>query len=589
MSATLIVYRANGDARRYLLRWGAAARLEVEHELDPELLAQLRAELGGLTGLGDRRPDLLQLGRTVWSELLPETLRRQLGELDEPLTIVADDPSLPWELAHDGDDYLALRQPLARYPLVLYQLAELLRGDACDATEAPAAATGAASLPDLRAALAEAPGVILSAPLEYDPVDAEAALRLAGESVRGVELLALGLPQRWYCLVDSGGEVPLAWPEAAGRAESLATALLAGGGNGGASGVLVGQWPSPDSRLPSAFAAQLGDGQPLGLAILAARRATADHGPAAWAGMAYYGPQTADSVVGPMQPQLAAAPPLDAAARAALVAAITEARRGEQRVLTTLHLVFGLLGLEHNGLLEALRAAPLDPAEVRRTLRQQLAQVVVTSDYPSGLSRNAAAAVVDAARAAGAARAARTTCEHLTAAFGARSESQAGRVLAGLGLGVGAVGSTPSFETRTLDDWPLDPFTRQAVSAGIQLALGAGLAYLGTPHLLLGLLTCGGRVTTDLLRRHRVPTEELAARLSAGMGQPGGQPAQALAVTQRCFGTLRRAQELAEQADGFIRETQLLRAILEDGTGFTAETLRSLGAEPGQLEAELRE
>ena len=57
---------------------------------------------------------LERLGGLMHRHLLPDEVQEDLQRYIGPLLIATDDPSLPWELLHDGRDFLALRHALGR-------------------------------------------------------------------------------------------------------------------------------------------------------------------------------------------------------------------------------------------------------------------------------------------------------------------------------------------------------------------------------------------------------------------------------------------------------------------------------------------
>ena len=58
--------------------------------------------------------DLEHLGGLIHREVLPDEVREELSRYAGPLLLATDDPSLPWELLHDGQDFLGLRHPVGR-------------------------------------------------------------------------------------------------------------------------------------------------------------------------------------------------------------------------------------------------------------------------------------------------------------------------------------------------------------------------------------------------------------------------------------------------------------------------------------------
>ncbi|HZK05264.1 MAG TPA: CHAT domain-containing protein [Actinomycetaceae bacterium] len=65
----------------------------------------------------DPRSRLERIGRRMYSLLIPDAMQRLIDETDEfPLTITSNNPELPWELLHDGKDFLCLKRMFARMP-----------------------------------------------------------------------------------------------------------------------------------------------------------------------------------------------------------------------------------------------------------------------------------------------------------------------------------------------------------------------------------------------------------------------------------------------------------------------------------------
>lgn len=93
-----------------------------------EVRASIEAVLTSITGNpeADPRPALQAKFAQIWSKFLPELVQRELADLprpddDPPSVILYVHPSLewiPWELMHDGTDYLGLRYVIARLPIV---------------------------------------------------------------------------------------------------------------------------------------------------------------------------------------------------------------------------------------------------------------------------------------------------------------------------------------------------------------------------------------------------------------------------------------------------------------------------------------
>ncbi len=67
----------------------------------------------------DEHPEerLERIGRLMYSLLIPDAMQRLLDETPCPLTVSSNDLELPWELMHDGNDFLCLKRPFARMPV----------------------------------------------------------------------------------------------------------------------------------------------------------------------------------------------------------------------------------------------------------------------------------------------------------------------------------------------------------------------------------------------------------------------------------------------------------------------------------------
>lgn len=78
----------------------------VRMSVSPELLGAL-----------DTAHRLEMIGRRMYSLLIPDAMQRLIDEHpDFSLTITSNNPELPWELLHDGKQYLCLSRMLARMP-----------------------------------------------------------------------------------------------------------------------------------------------------------------------------------------------------------------------------------------------------------------------------------------------------------------------------------------------------------------------------------------------------------------------------------------------------------------------------------------
>jgi hypothetical protein len=114
----------------YELRSGAAAQ---DGSLGPEYSVDVSRSLvaewcGGidraLTAAADPMPELRRLGQLLYNALFPAAkpdlpqLGAQLFDSRDPVLIRTNDQRVPWELLHDGSDFLGMRRDLGRQWIV---------------------------------------------------------------------------------------------------------------------------------------------------------------------------------------------------------------------------------------------------------------------------------------------------------------------------------------------------------------------------------------------------------------------------------------------------------------------------------------
>lgn len=57
------------------------------------------------------------LGQTLFASVLPPDIQRFIQANDNPTVIVTDDMTIPWEIIHDGGDFVSLKVPLGKIPI----------------------------------------------------------------------------------------------------------------------------------------------------------------------------------------------------------------------------------------------------------------------------------------------------------------------------------------------------------------------------------------------------------------------------------------------------------------------------------------
>ena len=134
-SSAEVDLRTARDDSGYLLRYNSPFRATMrapsqEIPAGPEDLEQISSDLdlfadgvAGLTRGGDgvvaapADEDLVELGRQIFDLTLPPHVRAELRNRDFFLEIGTDDNLLhyPWELMHDGEDFLCLKHYIGRF------------------------------------------------------------------------------------------------------------------------------------------------------------------------------------------------------------------------------------------------------------------------------------------------------------------------------------------------------------------------------------------------------------------------------------------------------------------------------------------
>ena len=274
--------------------------------------------------------------------------------------------------------------------------------------------------------------------------------------------------------------------------------------------------------------------------------------------------------------------PLTGRARTALEHASREARHFQHERIGTEHILLGVLD-------EASRYQ--EPPERVRRLRLEIERLMTrgTARAPEGPLPYTAAgrAAMDLAFQAAGEQGLRRVCvRHLILGLIREKEGIAARVLGAAGITADDLVASARPDPRPARPAPavrlgFDRFadrSRQALGLARQAAQRWSHDYIGTEHMLLGLLEADGGAV-DLLRRLDVDParvrDETARRMTRGnamvtMGQ--------LPFTPRAKKVLELALEAAnELRDDAIRDEHLLLGIAGEGTGIAAQALAALG------------
>ena len=137
-----------------------------------------------------------------------------------------------------------------------------------------------------------------------------------------------------------------------------------------------------------------------------------------------------------------------------------------------------------------------------------------------------------------------------------------------------------------MPDIRFTPEAQTAVEFAHQAAAEMGHSYIGTEHLLLGLLRQEGGVAARALQEQGLRDDMVTDILQRIMGR-GLSGADPQSLTPRC----RTALELAAGeagSQGAIDTAHLLLGLLREGNNTALRILRTVGIDPRQLSAALR-
>lgn len=111
-----------------------------------------------------------------------------------------------------------------------------------------------------------------------------------------------------------------------------------------------------------------------------------------------------------------------------------------------------------------------------------------------------------------------------------------------------------------------------------------GHPYIGTEHLLLGLLGEPGGLAAQALGDLGVSADDIRATIKQFLGPPGVSPSGFIPFTPRVKDILHMSlREALQLGYNYIGTEHLLLAIIREGNGSAIEALRKAGVEPIQV------
>lgn len=629
-------------------------------------------------GLSEDEPEFRQLGQVLFRVLLPRPIQVQLQALDAPLTILTNDPTLPWEILHDGEEYIALKLPVARQLIIPEQIGPVLRHPGAPAGgvsalviadptgDLPGAAEEGNALRDFFATR----GVchlllgtdatwenihtrLLSTPysivhycghIDYDPVERLSSIRLRGEARLSSDEAPRTLTGSPIVFLNACySDLPLGAQAACSRTESFAQAFMLGNDHGVATAVVGTMWRVPDEpqeagrEFSLTFYRYLFEGHSIADAMKASRLAarTSGRGPMVWGPYVLYGsPSLKPFAARPDEPakkrrplegtkaadettsgansdaaaseisgsppgasslfhkSLEKAVPLDTEGRQVVHLSLREMQQFHQGALSSVHLLIGLCAVGVEPLARALSEKGVDATLLSEKARARARRLLPREERGFGVSESVVRTLAYAAGRAKALRKKTIGAEDLLAGLAKCENSEAMRLLASFGVSardlLEPLGQACAILNCVLESGALD-----ALKHAVRCAEQANLSFFGTPHLLIGLIRTGSIRTVALLRGRGVSIERLCQLLqdATAFGAAKNEDAGEVGLpspTKRCSRVLRRARDLAQKAcSDELGEVHILRAILEEDAGLTANVLRGLNANPKDLLSEI--
>jgi ATP-dependent Clp protease ATP-binding subunit ClpC len=101
--------------------------------------------------------------------------------------------------------------------------------------------------------------------------------------------------------------------------------------------------------------------------------------------------------------------------------------------------------------------------------------------------------------------------------------------------------------------------------------------YIGTEHILLGLIHEGEGIGAQALRRHNVNTASLRTLVEAQIGKGSQSPSGHIPFTPRAKKVMELAlREALQLGHNYIGTEHLLLALIREGEGVAAQTLANL-------------
>ena len=580
--ATLSVLRSGDELRFDLQLSEVVAMPSVHHLVTTEQRERMAEHLDAfaqcLAGSHDDEPRFRVLGQILYYQIFPEPIRVQLPSLEGPLTILTNDPSLPWEVLHDDHEFLSLRFPFARKLVLREEMRRFfgLRRTAYTQGEGFSALVIADPTGDLKGARREGEALqqyfsqqgrcdilvgseandlnvqrlLISRPysvIHYcghiDYARKTSSLRLHSGRLCADEILPLfrGCPLVFLnaCYSDFRRETgkAAASTDSLGRTESLAEAFMCGNERGVAPVVVGAMWSIPDEPVEAgpefslAFYKNLLAGGAVGESLRSSRLMARDRqwGPRVWGPYVLYG----DPLLQPFTRLISDRPPERVPAQSRPREPEPEPEPEEVSPLDTI-----ARQIFHVAMREAkqMKQSGLGTMHLLLGVCDARLPVLERAFEEKGVDRE-------------------TICQE------ARSLAEA------------LLKSDDS-------DFGISPNVFATLQHAMERAEALGRDEVTGEDLLVGLLQCEDGTAVTILEAHGITRDLLLGRLAPVRFGPLGQEDCAPEAWQVLMTAARNARDTGSDVVG---TPHLFAGLLQDDQGSLAKSLRRLGLDPATL------
>ena len=572
---------------------------------------------------GDISKELKQLGILMYDLSIPEEIKPELKNLSTPLVIRTNQSQLPWELLHDGEEFLGIKRPVAR---AIWTRVGRIHNDAPVLRQIRTSiliiSDPTGQLPQARI---ETKNLIQSLP---DTIDFEV---VSGEDATVAEVLLM-LNSSKYNVIHYSGDVgldtkkksyylkladgklfasdikrgsrgqPLVFVNGCSSSaenpgtEGIARAFL----DRGASGFIGTLWPVLDEGaqiFATHFYRAILRGTPLGEALRLARKKTKEDRPydATWASFVLYG-----------NPYTRIIKPIDLDdfspdAQQAFHYALQEARNLKHDYIDTPHIFIGLLRVTNGFSQIALKQQGLKPEAIQEVVRiwiktdenvsEQVQEIALVEECLTDETMN----LLNEARKEVEAESSKIIAEkHL---FKATIKNIGGKLrdfLEKSGLDFYMLSSTLFIDGR-LKRENLGPTAHQVIDTALAEAVRMGYDSVEVQHFFLSLIQLEDGYTQIALRQQGINPNPVGEAIRISIPLELSLPPKSRlepiisSFSRKVLSILYTAEkEAMSESASEISEKHLLIAFIKLGGGVTFDVLKEMGVDFDEMLSDIQ-